>query len=195
MVKAVRGSALDEFPPPREASRFDWFTIVVSLLVVVAAFLYFVRRDRAFTIGSAETRQWVLVFPADPAHQTAQDAVSQFHDRFTQGRYADICSTVEPPGGLFLDLQLRQPLPCAEYLGRVRAGLGSPEYAKETQFWGRSDGRDIELDLDYLTRYQGGNAVENFSWHIREGRIRLTSYQVQSEDALFPGDISSHSHR
>jgi predicted Ser/Thr protein kinase len=169
------------FASQSQTSRLDWLILGVGLMPIVFVLFRIVVFHSALpvrqAVSSADSRRgdWILISSAEPAAQTAQEAVVQFHDLFSHARYDKICSIYEPRG---------RPSDCEEDLKWRRVRLGVFEYTNQTSFDGRFDGKVTQVELRYATRYENGEGVETFRWNIREGRAKLATYSVLS-DALF----------
>jgi hypothetical protein len=110
----------------------------------------------------------------EPGAETAIDAVTRFHNELGRGEYRDLCLASESSAF--------HGMSCPQHLAYVHDRLGVALEANRTRIMkSERAGKPLRLGLDYVTRYEGGEAKEHFEWSIGNAQTTLTSYSVLAE--------------
>jgi len=112
--------------------------------------------------------------------EIAEKGVVQFHTELDSEQYAVIYAAA--------DEGLRKATTEADFthlLQSVHRKLGRVEYARLLNFGdGFFTGQGRVITIIYDTTFAGGTGTEQFVWHIRENRLVLFGYHINS-NALF----------
>lgn len=109
----------------------------------------------------------------------AEKAVSEFHESFNAGRFAEIYDAASDE---FRAALKRERF--LELVGAIQRKLGKVT-GTENKGW-RVNSRNLRtyVDLTQASRFDTGEAVETFSFVVRDGKAILIGYNIQSLDLI-----------
>jgi len=111
-----------------------------------------------------------------PAIRAASEGVARFHEELNASRYDDLCGAMRPGA-----LSGTTGLECRQFLAYVHQHLGDVADARRTQvrFYPRKEG-DLDVPMNYSTRFAGGEAAEYFEWIVKGTDAKLFSYRIDA---------------
>ncbi len=111
--------------------------------------------------------------------EAADRAVSEFHERFNQGRFDAIW---EASGDELKRATSQQDF--TALLAAVRRKLGDVTGSTGRSWNIRSFNLTTYVQLQHETTFSTGKAVESFQFVVRDGRATLVGYHISSNDLI-----------
>jgi len=127
----------------------------------------------AACLATAEC-MWIV---DSPDLRTASEAVERFHAGVNDSHYDEVCQTIEPRA-----LAGTTGLDCRQFLAYVHQHLGNNAESRRVYFRVApvAENGGSKVAMNYTTRFAGGEAKENFEWHIVGAVARLTRYHIDA---------------
>ncbi len=105
----------------------------------------------------------------------AQRAVNEFHASLKAHKEGDVAVDVSPRFYQSVDVGARRA-----YLARIRSTLGAPLSSSPINVHVDHMPAGTFLSARYRTHFEHGDAQEDFSWQVENGRPYLVAYAVTS---------------
>ena len=106
-------------------------------------------------------------------------AVGHFHELYGAARFSDIY--VDTTEGF---REVANEAEFAEFLGAIRRKLGDVRQSELTGVTVNWSGDGTSIWLSYDTKYELGNATEEFVWMTEGEKTRLESYSIESKELI-----------
>jgi hypothetical protein len=114
---------------------------------------------------------------AEQFGRIALNAISGFHDDFSDERYDSACRFADPQA-----MRGITGLPCKEFLAWVHTKLGKVEKSEQVIRAVGPVGAEMNVVIDSRTRFEHGTATEHFEWRLSTGQTTLKWYRIESSE-------------
>lgn len=152
---------------PQNRTVVKWFVIYGGFVLVTMinpALIYHSARRQQPALSPANPPQAATNLQAEQFGQIALNAISQFHNDFSDERYDDACRSVDRQA-----MRGITDLPCKQYLASVHTKLGKVENSEQIIRAVGPVGTEMNVVIDCRTRFEHGIATEHFEWRLGGG--------------------------
>lgn len=105
----------------------------------------------------------------------AREGVTHVHSQMDNEQFADIYSQADD---VFRGATKRQDF--LDFIGAVHRKLGKVQSASQSGFFVNFSTSGTRVRLNYQTKFEGGDAQEEFLWHISGKQALLVGYHINS---------------